>query len=408
MSKKKKQNNISWTRLVIFTIFMLLLTGGTLAGLYYYMDSILDDGKREGFTEDDLNTPLRESRDIVLEEAPLFIGPGPVSAFSCRLLWPVNGTSQSLDAVVGIGAMLNLSMKNEGISDIFVERIWYDTRYGQHGMVSVNKYVQAGKLRYLRHLNIPYPDPAPSGTLSRYTLRVDILVKGNVAWARKENMTFDESKMNPVPHLEGRPFPDHIFNEAYYYDKVNDLIAEDLTSLGQMVEDRGLDDGVFTVQDIADAFEFVSRAIEYIPDPDTGENEWISPMECLARGGGDCEDYSVLLGGIIAILGGNARVIITSHHAFNAVYIGDDDSILEELNNRYGTEIPFQIMVDELGKWLIIEPQSYLVMGWFPSDVRTQERSPQINNVISYIYGNDIFDWNYEDSSRVYVVDIYI
>lgn len=404
----KKKHGVSWLRLVIFTVFMLLMTGGTLAGLYYYMDYILDNGERQGFTGEDLNTPLSDPVSVEMEEPPLFISPGHVSAFSCRLLWPINGTSESLDAIPGIGAMVNLSLKNEGLSNLYVERIRFSTGYGEDGEFVVNKYVPSGKLRYLRHVNIPYPDPAPPLIMSTYTLRIDVLVEGNPSWARKENMSFDEAQMNPIPHIAGRTPPEYVLNDPYYFDKVNGLIKDDLDQLKEKVIEEGLDDGNFTIHDIANAFDFVSRNIEYLPDPDTGSNEWISPMTCLARGGGDCEDYSVLLGGIIQILGGNARVIITSHHAFNAVYIGDDDSILEDLEGRYGTSIPFQIFEDELGKWLIIEPQSFLVFGWFPSDVRTQRVSDGIHDPSSYIYGNTSFEWVYEDSEKVYIVDIYI
>ncbi|MBN1539088.1 MAG: transglutaminase domain-containing protein, partial [Candidatus Thermoplasmatota archaeon] len=161
--------------------------------------------------------------------------------------------------------------------------------------------------------------------------------------------------------------------------------------------------GNYTIQKVVDAYEFVRGSLDYIPDPDTGRNEWISPMACLNKGGGDCEDFSILLGSIITAMGGNARVIITSGHAFNAVYLGEDDSILNAVNDRFGVRIPFQIWEDELGKWLIIEPQSQLVFGWFPLDVTpVLERDDSM-----YVHGYGDIYWGFADSEEISIVDIY-
>jgi hypothetical protein len=107
-------------------------------------------------------------------------------------------------------------------------------------------------------------------------------------------------------------------------------------------------------------------------------------------------------------MGGNARVIITSHHAFNVVYIGKEPSLLDLIDERYGLDIPFQLMEDDLGIWLVVEPQSYLVFGWFPSDVVVQKVNSSQGSISTYIYGNNVLEWVYEDSDEVSVVDIYI
>jgi hypothetical protein len=404
----KKKDNGGWIRFLATLAVLLVIMSGTLAGLYYYLQFLLEQEERKGFQPEDLVVPGTEERDLFSEERPLFIRPGQVPPFSCRLLWPINGTSERLDAIAGIGSVLNLSLKNEGFTKVYVESVRFETGWGNNGTGQVGKYVEPGTQRYLRHLLIPVPVEIPDERDLKYKLYIDILVEGVGSWARKENLDFEESGFNLVPLANGKTEPNYILNRPYYFDKVNDLIKGEIDGLKVILEERGLMDGNFTIQDIPDAFEMVTNSLEYISDPDTGSNEWISPLTCLARGGGDCEDYSVLLGAVITCMGGNARVIITSHHAFNAVYIGNNTSVLSLIDDRYGLNIPYQIMEDDLGFWLILEPQSYLVFGWFPSDVLVQKGLMFHTSIKTSIYGNNVFEWVYEDSDEVSVVDIYI
>jgi transglutaminase-like putative cysteine protease len=408
VAARKKKDTAGWARFILTMILLLMIMTGTLAGLYFYVQYILEQNEREGFTEEDLRIPLYEKSPLEEEDRPLFIRPGAVPPFSCRLLWPINGTSEKLDAIPGIGSVLNLSLKNEGSSRVYVEKVYYETGWNHNGSGDVNKYVEPGHQRYLRHILMPIPEPAPDPSMLTYKLYMDILVEGPSSWVRKTGIDFEESDLHLIPLSAGKTSPEYVSNRPFYYDKVNDLIEKDIEGLEKIVNDTGLNDGRFTIQDIADAFEMVISSVEYRSDPDTGSNEWISPLTCLARGGGDCEDYSMLFGAIITIMGGNARVIITSHHAFNAVYIGKDPSLLDLIDERYGLDIPFQLMEDDLGIWLVVEPQSYLVFGWFPSDVVVQKVNSSQGSISTYIYGNNVLEWVYEDSDEVSVVDIYI
>ncbi len=408
MVVRKRKDGAGWIRFILTIFFLFILMAGTLAGLNLYLQYVLDREDRQGFEKDDLVTPLYERRPLISDERPLFIGSDIVPPFSCRLLWPINGTSEELDAIPGIGAVLNLSLRNEGGTRVYVEKVYFETGWGGNGSGIVNRIVEPGELRYLRHLLVSIPDPAPSPSLLTYKLFIDILVEGPSSWIRKDGLDFEDSGFNLIPHAIGKNSPHYTFNRPYYYDKVNGLIKGEIDGLKLILQENGLDDGRFTIQDIADAFEFVSNSLEYRSDPDTGKNEWISPLTCLARGGGDCEDYSVLLGAVITCLGGNARVIITSHHAFNAIYIGNDTDLLDLLDERFGMEVPFQLMEDDLGIWLLVEPQSYVVFGWFPSDVLVQEIGVEQGSIKTSIYGNDVIGWVYGDSDSVSVVDIYI
>lgn len=403
MGKSKKARRSQWGKFLITILIMLIITAGTLVGLYFYMQFLLAQNEREGFSEDDMIVPLREEWNYPQEDPPLFIGSGPVPAFSCKLLWPINGTAGLLDGYEGIGAVLNLTLMNEGMSMIYIERVEFQTGWGLEDSIEIGRYVKPRSRRYIGHMMMDIPVPAPPEDELAYEIKIDLLVEGANQWVRKKGMEFDSSMINLIPIAGKVDAPEYRFNRPYYYDIINDLVEEDMDEISDLVVEEGLDDGVFTIQDLVDAQSFVYESLEYISDPDTGENEWISPMTTLERGGGDCEDYSILLGAIITSLGGNARVIITSNHAFTSVFIGDDDSILDDINDRFSMDIPFQIMEDDLGLWLIIEPQSFLVFGWFPTDIQVQ-MDPQPD---AYIYNNDVIEWAYADSDIIYIVDIY-
>lgn len=395
-------------RFVLTISIMLMFMVASLIGLYVYMNYLLSQEQREGFSFEDLVTPEYEERSMEAEERPTFISPGPIPSFSCKLQWPVNATTKMLDGYAGIGAVLNLTLQNTGTTNLYVERVMVSTGWGAGVEGEVGKFVYRDQERYLRHLLLPIPLEPPEEKQRSYVVSMDLLIdKPDLflldQWVRKENMEFDPSTVNIMelePYTE-RPEVKH--NHAYYYDKVHDLIGEDTQEISSLVANLSFGQGNYTIQKVADAFEWVVNRIEYIPDPDNGRNQWISPTECLARGGGDCEDYAILFGSLIHAMGGNARVVITEGHAFNAVYLGDSTDALSLVEERYGLDIPFQIWVDDLGTWLIVEPQSYLVFGWFPLDVEPTSGADDR----MYLYGVDGLGWKFVETDTVYVVDIY-
>jgi len=404
VSRSRVRNREAWFLLIRVVLVMMILTIGSLVGFYFFLQWVIESGERPGFARDDLVVPAPAERPLLHEEPPLFIRGGPTPQFSIVPMYTVNRSAEALDGMEGIGAVLNLEAMNEGPSAIYVESIGYTTGWGASAEGEVGRYIEPGGRTYLRHMLIPIPSPPPADGELTFSLVMDILVEGPVSWARRENLSFEGSGINIIPLAgEGTP-PRFGHNEPYFYDKVNDMIRGDIGELEGILEGEGMMDGNFTIQDIVDAYEFVSSRLEYIPDPDTGSNEWISPITCLERGGGDCEDYSILLGSVVTCLGGNSRIVFTEKHAFCAFYLGDDDSVLDPVNERFGFDIPFQIIEDELGKWLVVEPQSQLVFGWFPSDVVVQQGTLED----MYIRGHSDLGWAFESSVDISIVDIYI
>ncbi|MEA3560045.1 MAG: transglutaminase-like domain-containing protein [Candidatus Thermoplasmatota archaeon] len=402
--KRGKVRSGQVIKLAVTLLMMILIMAGSLTGFYFYMQYLIDGQTREGFSPDDLLVPINEERYLETDDRPVFITHGSTPSFKCKLFWPVNASTEMLDGYTGIGAVLNISLENTGTSEIYVENVHVTSRWGAEASGEVGKYVKIGQERYLRHILLPIPDPAPSISNRSYTVSIDVLIENGMTWVRKQKMSFDPSTVSIIDPAPYSGPPSIKVNNAYYYDKINDLVKQDVDATRSFVENSTLGQGDYTIQKVVDIFEFVIENLVYIPDPDTGKNQWISPMTCLAQGGGDCEDYSILFASLITAVGGSARVIITNGHAFNAVYIGEDTSSLSSIEDRFGIEIPFQIFEDDLGKWLIIEPQSYLVFGWFPLDVAPTDTSDEM----MYLYGSNGLGWEFVDSNEIYMVDIYL
>ncbi|MGA1848389.1 MAG: transglutaminase domain-containing protein [Thermoplasmatota archaeon] len=394
---------------MVFTLLVLFIfMGTTLFGMYYYVNRILDEATRDGFTDEDLTVPASIERSFESEDPPRNIVPWdpphtmPLH-WNCSIGFQSNLTTGRIDGFEDIGAVLNLSLINTGGAKLFVEWVYIELGWAKSIDGEIGRYVSSGDTRQLRHFMLPPPDGNVAGPQLAIHISIDILIEDGLNWVRRESIGFGQigvhfeewGQVNPAPRVTNNP--------SYYFDKINGMIKDDREQVRSLVENSTLGNGNFSIQKVADAYEFVIGSLNYIPDPDTGSNQWISPMTCLSRGGGDCEDYSVLFGALVHAMGGTARVIITSGHAFNAVYLGEDLSVLDLLNDRYGMEIPFQIWEDDLGKWLLVEPQSKLVFGWFPLDVR-----PNVNSTASvYIYGQEEIGWGFVDSDKVSIVDIY-
>ncbi len=394
---------------VFFTMLIIFLfMGGTLLGFYLYLDRLIDDPYRDGPSLEELSTPVVISRSYGSERAPLFIVPwsppeNAPSEWDCKILVQSNVTTGAVDGFEGIGAVLNLTLENFGDLDLYIEWANITLGWGESINGRIGRYVNASETRHMKHFLLPSPTTYVPDESMTFQVDLDILIKDGMQWIRREDVSFGSIDI----HLEPRYTPSYVteikYNPSYYFDKINNMIEKDEDRIASILKNTSFGNDPFSIQSIADVYEFVVSRLEYIPDPDTGKNQWISPVTCLSKGGGDCEDYSVLFGAMINGLGGSARVIVTSGHAFNAVFIGDHASSLEKLQGRYGMEIPFQILEDEMGKWLLVEPQSKLIFGWFPLDVQPVSTG----TMDMEIYGHNGPGWGFVDSESVSIVDIY-
>ena len=389
--------------LISLAVIAILAVAGA-GGMYLYLDYILDQRIREGFSSGDLKAPLRGDEIYREEVPPTYIRGGMAPQYSCKLSWPVDAEGGNLVGYEGFGAMFNFQLENTGDVDIYVEKVMVRTSWGQDTTRGVGRYVPEGEKKKLCQMHLPIPDPAPSRNAT-YDVKLDILVNGSLAWVRKSDVKFQTSNLEIKPLLRNADQPEIERNTYYLYDKIVPRIKEDRERLRSILNENSFPVGEnLTIQHLVDIFDFVKEEIDYIEDSGATGDEWFSPCETLDRGGGDCEDWAMLYSGLVSVMGGTSRVVITEGHAFSAVYIGKNDAKLNDIENRFATEVPFQLYEDDLGIWLIVEPQSKLSFGWPPIDVRPTEA----NNENMYVYGYDGIGWVPHGSNIVSIVDIYL
>lgn len=401
-SKGKRRIGDGFKGWLITLVVIAILFAAGAGGLYLYLDYLLDQRHREGFSQDDLVTPLGEDRNYMEETPPVYVRGGMAPKYSCRLSWPVDSEGSALEGYEGFGAMFNFQLENTGEVDIYAESVKVNTSWGQLTKRSIGKYVPAGERKHLCYMHLPIPEPAPENQ-STYEVRLDILVEASLAWVRVKDVQFETSPINILELKTPEAYPELEVNHYYVYDKIVPKIRGDQERLKEILSNNSLPvDEDITIQDLVDGFDFVRDNLEYMEDQNG--DEWYSPCETLERGGGDCEDWSMLYSGLVSAMGGSTRVIVTEGHAFSAVYIGKSGIILNDIEDRFATDIPFLILEDDLGLWLIVEPQSKLSFGWPPIDVVPTDTS----NENMYVYGDGDLGWVPDDSETISIVDIYL
>ena len=400
-ARKKDTGRLLSIVLIILVIISIAMAG---AATYLLIGRFLDIGmSRAGFSKDDLDPPMNKNRPYALEDPPRFIRGGVPPPSSYTISFPVNATTKKLTALSGVGAILNLSIANTGETDLYVEHLVIDTNYGYDVKADVGRYVSTGSARYLRHLMIPVPDDRISGM--EFSISLDVLVGpiiGETVWTRRAQVEFGTNAVDVVPLGRARDLPEVRKNVPGLYDKVVPAVSDEMAPLRSIAVNL-TGTGPFTIMDLVDTALFLESNLDYIEDI-RPEDEWCSPMTTMDRSGGDCEDWAVLYSGLIGAMGGSSRVLVNDRHAVSSVYIGEDDSILGSIREAFGTDLPLLVHEDELGKWLIVEPQVEPMFGWPPVNVRLVDTPIEGQ----YVYGYPDLGWEFTDSSVLYIVDIYI
>ncbi|MGA1822139.1 MAG: hypothetical protein ACMUIG_06405 [Thermoplasmatota archaeon] len=401
-NRKKGAGSVLGWASTVAVVAMIAAAG--VASLYLYLEFLDRQRHRDGFSSRDLMVPAGNIRNFTVEEPPLYIQGGPAPQYSCSLGWYRNDDTGLMIGYEGFGSMFNFHMENKGPSDLYIEDINVELGWGTIHTRSVGRYVDTGTEADLGHLFIPIPEPLPEESKRTYKVSVGILIEGSQAWIRGKDAEFETSGFDLRETGRSNPNMTYERNTYYLYDRIVPKIEKDLPRLISIAENNSLGGDGFDVQDIADVFEFVKHSIDYIPDSSSSADQWYSPCETMDRGGGDCEDWAMLFSGLITAIGGTSRVIITKGHAFSAVYLGENSAVLNDIQNRYGTTIPFLLWKDDLGTWLIVEPQSNLIFGWLPIDCL-----PATDPIESMrVYGMPRMGWACDGSETISIVDIYL
>jgi transglutaminase-like putative cysteine protease len=151
--------------------------------------------------------------------------------------------------------------------------------------------------------------------------------------------------------------------------------------------------GVYSIQAVADAFDWVRGHIVYADDPN---DYWQSSSETLSWRTGDCEDYAILLASMIDEMGGNARVNVIDGHAFPSVFVGSNASVEADvgraISSHYGTQVPVYFLNDTTGYWMVVDPTGFPYAGGLPT-----LSGPVLND--------PAHTWSFQSSTWLCVVD---
>ncbi len=181
-------------------------------------------------------------------------------------------------------------------------------------------------------------------------------------------------------------------NGDAYYSKVNTRVNMGVT---RTIADNILinNSGVYSIQAVADAFDWVRSHIVYADDPN---DYWQSSSETLSWRTGDCEDYAILLASMIDEMGGNARVNIIDGHAFPSVFVGSNASVeanvSRAISSHYGTQVPVYFLNDTTGYWMVVDPTGFPYAGGLPT-----LSGPVLND--------PAHTWSFQSSTWLCVVD---
>jgi hypothetical protein len=383
----------------IFVVLLLgLLITQILSGCTWFSD---DDEYGEGFDESNLVTPHVPSypphptidRPEVNESQ---LPPG----FSYNLSWAMG------EVYAHWGGFISISCGNTGINDIFIYRYGIVVNWSTPSewiYEERNISLRVGEEKRLGLVYFSAPD-----TVGNYSYHVilSLLVKDNELFDEynveswyDNGTAHSKDKLLQVKPLRGADEIKLVHNYKHYQDKLNDKVDfEDINVANIVSEIITPYPGEYNIYQILAIFDYMLYNLTYISDPE-GRDHWAHCSETLDKGGGDCEDLSILFSSMVGAIGGVTRVYLTKTHAFSALYIGNGSTkneILRAINVYYGTEPNFVLFKDGENYWLAADPAGTLYMGGLPADAE-----PAVLSEVPLRYG-----FNFQDTTEIHVVDI--
>jgi transglutaminase-like putative cysteine protease len=384
-------------RIFIGLIVALIITQ-FLSGCTWFTD---EPDHAEGFAETDLIAPSVPSYlphpDVELpQENESQLAPG----FSYNMVWAIG------EVFALWGGFLKVTIENTGNNDLFIYRCG----------IEVNWSTPREWIYEERAVLIPIGEEKDLGTVYysapdvegyfEYNVIISLLVKDNElfdsygveSWYDNGTAHGRENELYVIP-LEYSRDTKIEHNYKPYYDKLKSRIDfendEVLNLVSQLTASYPGDYNIYQVLAI---FEYMLNDLDYISDP-SERDYWATCSETIERGGGDCEDLSILFSSMIGAIGGTTRIYLTHGHAFSALYIGDyasKNAILDAIRLFYGTDPNFVIFVEGEDYWLASDPAGTLYMGGLPADCQpalASENPPS-------------FGFNFEDTKKIHVIDI--
>jgi hypothetical protein len=267
----------------------------------------------------------------------------------------------------GYGGVMNITVTNNDPTTVYVYGfgvVW------EHSSVTTwrntTALIAAGDTCTLGFLFFQAPANVPFGY---YTIMLNVEIQNikGTGWSNIVNFGMSAAKYttleSPLTYLNHSTTT----NSDAYYSKVNtrlDMDASKTVAANILANNSN----VYSIQAVADAFDWVRDHIVYTDDPN---DYWQSAGETLSWRTGDCEDYAILLASMIQDMGGNARVNVIDGHAFPSVFMGSSAKAVANvsgaISSHYGTQLPVNFLNDTSGYWMVIDPTGFPYAGGLPT-----------------------------------------
>jgi len=294
----------------------------------------------------------------------------------------------------GFGGSMLVNVTNRGTTDAYVDRVrfmpdWdagpgYSTGWGRY--VPSKEEVPIGL--------IAFDGPASAGTYTyRFMLEVRVETRLGI-WVRETTETSETQTLQVLGPVQPPQYPTY-GNDPAIYEQVNRLVrpfdAGVVDLAGRLSAGLGAN---YSVYWLCALFDWVTSELTYTSDP-SDDDVWSPPGDTLAAGGGDCEDYSILISSVVELWGGNTRFYVITQHAFAAVYLGpptmDSGAAAAALTRYHGTSARYAWFVDDLGYWVIADGTSSQFLGGLPfNGVATDTAGSWDISPTEYLYVTDV------------------
>ncbi|MGD0817276.1 MAG: transglutaminase family protein [Methanomassiliicoccales archaeon] len=263
----------------------------------------------------------------------------------------------------GYGGVMNITVTNNDPTTVYIYGfgvVWKDSSVETYRNTSV--LIPAGHQSSLGFLFFQAPANVTDGY---YTIMFQVEIQNVLGTGWEDIGSYGMTGYKHAILETPLSYLDHTTttNSEVYYSKVNkriDLAATKVIASNILTNNSN----VYSIQAVADAFDWVRDHIAYADDPN---DYWQSASETLSWRTGDCEDYAILLASLIDQMGGNARVNIIDGHAFSSVFVGSNvnvlDNVSKAISSHYQTQVPVYFLNDTTGYWMVIDATGFPYAG---------------------------------------------
>lgn len=352
---------------------------------------LLFDDTPPGFTERDLHAPVYAPYTVHSDDPPV-VSQDIMPIINCKLQPIIIG---EIYADFGGTARIYLINNNRTDfqrpgSDMYILNIsilWHNSIKTTR---AVNRYAMAGEKVDLGIWNFETPHEP-----GKYLYNFEITVFGRDSstglWAGPRNVSFKESEMDVTPLGNFTRYL-ILHNDREIYGRINELAKPTEKVNAKITALKNSTTGNYSTALLLSIFEYVCT-LNYTQEPE-GVDYWQNPDETMDMGGGDCEDFAILIASLVCAAGGTVRFCYTNTHAFASVYVSSDFEVIQDAVDRYYRHhMNMVFLSDEFGYWVVADPAGEPYLGGLPV------------SGIPANFTNSTWDW-YINSTFLGIIDI--